>query len=114
MGSRDWKILSDFLAVMAIVLVIACVITYTYQVSYVTLLGTFVNYPYRGYVLGLGAGVVLFVVGSLATNQIGYKIQKEEQREQVNLMNQERQCPYCGAPVSMDAFYCQNCAKRIR
>ncbi len=113
MGSRGWKILSDLLAIVVIILVIAGVIAYTYQVTYVTLLGTYSDYPYRGYVVGIGVGVLFCAVGSFAAIRIGHKIQLEE-LEQINLMNFERQCPFCGAKVSPNAAYCQNCAKRIR
>ncbi len=113
MGSRGWKILSDLLAVVAIVLVIAGVIAYTYQVTIVTVVGIYSNYPYRGYAVGMGVGVIFCVVGSFAAIRIGRKIQQEE-LEQIKLMDLERQCPFCGAKVSPNAAYCQNCAKRIR
>ncbi len=113
MGSRGWKILSDLLAVVVIVLVIAGVIAYTYEVTYFTVLGTYSIFPCRGYVVGIGVGVIFCAVGSFAAIRIGRKIQQEE-LEQIKLMNLERQCPFCGAKVSPNAAYCQHCTKRIR
>ena len=113
MASRSWKILSDLLAVIVIILVIAAVIAYTYQVTYVTLLGTYYDYPYRGYVVGVGVGILFCTIGSFAATKISHNIEEEE-LDQIALTNQETQCPFCGANVSPNALYCQNCAKRIR
>ncbi len=113
MGSQGWKILSDLLAIVVVILVVASVVAYTYQVTYVTLLGTYSDYPYRGYVVGIGVGLLFCLVGSFAALRIGRKIRQEEV-EQISQMNLERQCPFCGAKVSPNAAYCQKCAKRIR
>ena len=114
MGSRTWKGLSNLLVVLFIILFSVGVIAYFYSINYVTLLGTYTNYPYRGYVLVLGAGAVFCFVGSFAANEIGHKLEKEEPANQDYFTSQDRQCPFCGARVPPNAIYCQKCAHRIQ
>ena len=113
MESKDRKVLSDFLAVMVIILVIAALIAYFYQISYVTLLGTFYDYPYRGYVLGMVVGMVFCLIGSFAANHIGYNIHQSELRT-LTLATSQRYCKFCGEEVPLNANYCPFCARRLK
>ncbi len=116
MGSQDWKGLSDFLAVIAIILIFVGAIAYFYQTTYVTILGNFNDYPYRGYVLGIAIGVGLCFVGSFAAEQIANNMRTEEiQNATIHTLTvTKRTCPYCGTKVSPNYNFCPNCAQRIR
>lgn len=116
MGSQDWKGLSDFLRVIAVILIVAGAIAHFYQTTYVTFLGTFNDYPYRGYVLGIAIGVVLCFVGSFAAEQIANNMRIEEVQNAVKrtLIVNKRICPFCGAQVPSNYNFCPNCAHRIR
>ena len=110
MAGQDWIGLSDFFIFLAVALMVGALIAYFYPVTYVTLLGTFQDYPYRGYVLGLAVGTVFCFVGSYVTYQIGSGMINGQVQLRKNT-NAQKYCVSCGALIPSNANYCLNCGR---
>jgi hypothetical protein len=119
-GAQDWHGLEEFFFALAVILIIAGVICYFYQTSYVTWLGTFYDYPYRSYTTGLAIGTVFCFIASYVSYSIATDMEVQSRQVQV----QTAQLPhsvtvtlkYCGvygAQVPVNANYCPKCANPL-
>jgi uncharacterized paraquat-inducible protein A len=123
-GAQNWRGLEDLFIALAVILVIGGSISYFYSITYVTILGTFIDYPYRSYAGWLVFGFVFFFVASFVSHIKASDVEAKTrlgQTETTLPLPQPtrsrtaalRYCQACGAQVPLNARRCPICANRL-
>jgi len=110
---QDWKGISDLFGVLFFILLIAGIFSYFYQTTYVTFLGTFYVYPYRGYVFGLGFGAAFCVIASIVAGNMANQEALAASQVPRPFTVIKRYCTACGSEVSFNDSYCPKCGKPL-
>jgi hypothetical protein len=120
MAYEAWKALSGLSYFLVFVMIVGGLIAYFYPTTYVTFLGTYYDYPYRGYVLPLAFGVFVFVIVGIGADEMA---RKETKAVQVittvtksgisKIQSRKLFCPNCGREVSHITAYCEACGQKI-